>query len=1518
MKNSYKTISKQLVLTLLLFSSLTGWASNQNLVIGDSQEQANKVALLSDKSDIISLKFNLNQITLNEVVTHYGSAYTVLSNKAPNTFEKGSPELIYLTGTVIIPETGNMKMEVIPGDFVEYFDIDIAPSKGILTRDIDPATVPYEKGRVYGCNEFYPGNFASLREPYILRDFRGQTVEVYPVQYNPVTKILRVYKEIKVNIYKAEGKGVNELIDQRKNKNVYSEFDNIYRRNFLNYTTRQKYTPIPEDGLLLIVSHANYIDAVKPLVDWKNQKGQPVKLVSYTQAGGTSAALKTYITTQYNSAEGLVFVLLIGDSQHIPPMNKSGDSDPAYGHIIGTDSYAEAFIGRFSAESVADVQTQVARSITYERDLTTTDTWLKNGMGIASSEGGGSQGDNGESDIQHMNIIRNKLLNFNYTTVYQVYDPGASASTVVTNLNNGVGITNYVGHGSDYTWVTTGFGVSNMSSLTNVNKLPFIFDVACVNGNFVNKTCFAEAFVRAKTSNGPTGTLAIMASTINQSWNSPMRGQDEMNDILVESYTNNIKRTYGGIGVNGCMNMNDVYSTDGYNMTNTWTIFGDPSVVVRTNTPSQMILSHNPTLFLGSSSYSVSCDVEGAIVALSYVNDEENVVLLGKAVTASGTATVTFDEPITTPIDITITVTAYNKVTYISSVSAVPADEPYVILKSFVTNINPDFGQTVELNVVLENISEDPYTASEVTASISTASEVASIIGSSVAAGTIVPGQQIQLDGAFSFSITDNVSNQTPIPFTITITGEYDGESYEWSQNFTIKANAPVLSIGNLTINDGGQGVPNYLEPGEEAQIVLTLSNTGNAAANGAVVSISAASPFFNIIEGQVMVDVAAESEVQVSFEVEANASTPNGLALDVSYSAQLGAYQAQDVTPIFIGPLPESTIGTGNEDQQSYAYYPLDNYYKAGKSQMLYTKNEVSLTPQTITHLGLDIKSIGSINPYVNLTIKLMETPLNEVPTSYVATTNATTVFNAASYTMPSTTGWLIFDINDFQYSGQNNLLVEITFGINANWSSTRYNVRCTSTTLNTVTYGYSDTQAIPSYSGRTNKRPNLHLSFAAEYEDFYPVSVLVKDVYQNPLPNAVVTFGSLPLVTDNQGTLTIELPEGIYPWMASKDDYLPATGNYTVEEGGGDLVITLLPNLNTEAEILTFNFEEDVLVDVVISPVVDNLGTIDVTVAMGTDISSLTPTITISYGATMYPDGGITMDFTNPVTFAVTSQDGITVNVYTVYVVEEPEQFILSLVANPEEGGTVEGAGSYIEGASVTVTAVANEWFNFVNWTDENEIEVSTDASFIYSMPAQPMTLTANFVAIPHYLVTLNVDMANAENFNPETDIVYVTGSMLGWATPGDDPENQTMTRVEGTMIWTITYDIEAGTYEYKYFLNNGWDNGEWAGGDNRVVVVESEVVKNDIWGIPDAAESNILSNINVYPNPFSSQIIIDNPSIVKRIIVTNILGQVVINSAVKGNGTISTDGLENGIYLVTIEAINGDRIVRKMIKR
>ncbi len=69
------------------------------------------------------------------------------------------------------------------------------------------------------------------------------------------------------------------------------------------------------------------------------------------------------------------------------------------------------------------------------------------------------------------------------------------------------------------------------------------------------------------------------------------------------------------------------------------------------------------------------------------------------------------------------------------------------------------------------------------------------------------------------------------------------------------------------------------------------------------------------------------------------------------------------------------------------------------------------------------------------------------------------------------------------------------------------------------------------------------------------------------------------------------------------------------------------------------------------------------------------------------------------------------------------------LTLIAEPDEGGSVEGAGEYEEDYIVSLTAIPDDIYQFVNWTDEDDLEVSDLSTFNFTMPAEDVTLSANF---------------------------------------------------------------------------------------------------------------------------------------------------------------------------------------------
>jgi uncharacterized repeat protein (TIGR02543 family) len=71
----------------------------------------------------------------------------------------------------------------------------------------------------------------------------------------------------------------------------------------------------------------------------------------------------------------------------------------------------------------------------------------------------------------------------------------------------------------------------------------------------------------------------------------------------------------------------------------------------------------------------------------------------------------------------------------------------------------------------------------------------------------------------------------------------------------------------------------------------------------------------------------------------------------------------------------------------------------------------------------------------------------------------------------------------------------------------------------------------------------------------------------------------------------------------------------------------------------------------------------------------------------------------------------------------------YTLSLLAAPEEGGEVVGAGIYYPGDEIEVDAIPNENWEFINWTDPDENVISVEPANIITMPEDNLTLIANF---------------------------------------------------------------------------------------------------------------------------------------------------------------------------------------------
>jgi len=504
-------------------------------------------------------------------------------------FEKDSPALPFYSESIIIPATGNSNFSITYDEIIEYSSINILPSLGIQKRS-DTSKITYHFGNQYQKDAFYPGFLYKNSSPFILRELRCQTIQLFPYQYNPVTKILRYYKNLHLVVTFDKTLGINEI----KHSPVSHLGEQIFKDQFINTNKHSnKYVAKSEIGEMLVICPESYIETIQPFVNWKNQKGIKTTFATVEKIGNTAIEIKQFIQNYYTLNPGLLYLLLVGDAEDLPSHtygNFSSDeywSDSYYGQLAGDDYYSELFVGRFSG-TPDDVKTMVDRTLEYEKTPSEGD-WMTRAVGIASAQGLGI-GDNGESDWQHVRKIRTSLLSTDYSYVYEFYDGNQGeldapsnpiSSEIVSAINSGIGLLNYTGHGDSQNFVTSNFNSSDILSTTNFGKYPFVISVACNNGKFVNNTCLGETWLRATNETKTTGAIAMCGSSILMDWAPPMKTQDEIVRLLGDKDLSIRKTTLGALFNNGQYSMLEKYGTAGNDVIQTWLFFGDPSTVFR-------------------------------------------------------------------------------------------------------------------------------------------------------------------------------------------------------------------------------------------------------------------------------------------------------------------------------------------------------------------------------------------------------------------------------------------------------------------------------------------------------------------------------------------------------------------------------------------------------------------------------------------------------------------------------------------------------------------------------------------------------------------------------------------------------------------------------------------------------------------------------------------------------------------------------------------------------------------------
>ena len=348
----------------------------------------------------------------------------------------------------------------------------------------------------------------------------------------------------------------------------------------------------------LIIVHDDFVDAIQPLVEWKFHKGYKVKVTKlseidsqlltrianvYTFSGDRRAEsnaiadiIRNYIQGMYSKTPRMLYLLLVGDTQQLPPYyysQHSGDStpDPFGGIYIATDLYyaslentmstyffPDGYVGRLPCATAAECSTMINKILTIEKTPPGGSTYYNNALvaGQFSDSEGTPDGIEDRYFIETTEAVKDFLEN-NTTRTYTVQtsymadsivtprlfngssimhtgeDPytnkigsqtyrGAldAINTIDTSVNNGVWLVQHRDHGGSTGWGTPAYSTANVNGLSNGTSLPWVNSINCLTGRFdlfthdaANNIIFLDCFAEAWLKKQGGGAYAVIAAT---------------------------------------------------------------------------------------------------------------------------------------------------------------------------------------------------------------------------------------------------------------------------------------------------------------------------------------------------------------------------------------------------------------------------------------------------------------------------------------------------------------------------------------------------------------------------------------------------------------------------------------------------------------------------------------------------------------------------------------------------------------------------------------------------------------------------------------------------------------------------------------------------------------------------------------------------------------------------------------------------------------------------------------------
>lgn len=420
------------------------------------------------------------------------------------------------------------------------------------------------------------------------------------------------------------------------------------------------------------------------------------------------------------------------------------------------------------------------------------------------------------------------------------------------------------------------------------------------------------------------------------------------------------------------------------------------------------------------------------------------------------------------------------------------------------------------------------------------------------------------------------------------------------------------------------------------------------------------------------------------------------------------------------------------------------------------------------------------------------------------------------------------------------------------------------------------------PSFSGNSTTvnttGSNLHNSSDIDYYKInlnsgynYTITPRLHDSYNSGNGNTYSVDAKFAYSTDGVN------------WSEFYDDVM--SGNISIENGG-PVYFCVIPyydgSIGTyllSANITRTQITNSYTVSVTANPT--NGGTVSGggTYNQGTSCT-VHATANTGYSFVNWTENGNQVSTNANYTFTVNNNRNLIAN----FQVQQPQQYNISVTANPSNGGYVTGGGTYNQSASCTVHATATSGSVFTNWT-ENGSQVSTNANYTFTVNGN-RNLVANFAQSTY---TIQASAGANGIITPSGTVTVAQGANQSFAMIPDTGFEVQNVYIDGNSVGALT----------SYTFTN-------VNANHQIYVTFIQV---------DSMEENNDVEIAVYPNPTSSELTVEYEGL-NHIRIVSPLGQIVYDTDVDCNQVhVDLSGMIKGVYIVQIET-NEQQITRKII--